>query len=286
MRGNIPQYEMRAPKSLPELLATLQKEPGVWRPFAGGTDLMVLLESSVLKHHKYLSVLGIPGLNQIEVTDHEVVLGATVTYTDLLEHPVIAKEFPNLVAAARETGALAIQNRGTVGGNIANASPAADTPPSLLVYGATIELISATGTRLVPYAGFHTGYKTTVMRPDELIHRVLLPRGTGKLAHYYRKVGTRKAQSISKVCFSGVIRIEAGAIQEVRIGLGSVAPMPIRIPKTEAYLTGKKLDAATVAGAQAELAKEITPIDDIRSNREYRMQVAKNLLAEFLCQAH
>jgi CO/xanthine dehydrogenase FAD-binding subunit len=282
MRGNIPQFEMKAPKTLSEVLQQLSAEPGVWRPFAGGTDLMVLLEAGHLKHTRYLNLWGLKELEKIEVSQDVVSLGAGVTYTDILHHPVLSQEFPNLGAAARETGAIAIQNRGTLGGNIANASPAADTPPSLLVYGAELELISSRGTRRIPYSGFHTGYKTTQLAPDELIYRVILPRKTQGFEHYYRKVGTRKAQAISKVCFSGVIQKNAGSLQEVRIALGSVAATPVRAPKTEAFLKGRRLDAALIAGAQAELAREISPIDDIRSNREYRMQVAKNLLAEFL----
>ncbi len=279
MRGNIPQFEITAPETLVDALK--QVASGA-RPFAGGTDLMVGIEAGMLKPAKFVSLWAIPGLNLIEVTDTQVAIGALATYTDILAHPVLTQEFPNLGAAARETGALAIQNRGTIGGNIANASPAADTPPSLLIYNAEIELISVRGTRVVPYAGFHTAYKKTVMAADEIIHRVLLPRTGKKLTHHYRKVGTRKAQSISKVCFSGCIARQGEVIADVRIGLGSVAAMPIRIPKVEAFLKGKKIDAATVSGAQAVLGNEITPIDDIRSNREYRLQVAKNLLAEFL----
>lgn len=282
MRGNIPQYEMIAPKTLPEVLSKLSAEPGVWRPFAGGTDLMVLLESGHLPHRKYVSLWGIPGLEKIEVTKDALILGALATYSDMAESPVIQAEFSNLAAAARETGAWAIQNRGTIGGNIANASPAADSPPSLLVYDATIELISSRGTRTIPYSEFHLGYKKTALAPDEIIHRVILPRTTGAMTHYYRKVGTRKAQAISKVCFSGVLQKSGEIIQDVRIGLGSVAATPIRAKKTESFLRGKMLNPATLAQAKLELATEITPIDDIRSTAEYRLQVAQNLLGEFL----
>jgi CO/xanthine dehydrogenase FAD-binding subunit len=282
VRGNIPQYEMIVPKTLSEVLARMSAEPGVWRPFAGGTDLMVLLESGVLAHRKYISLWGIPGLETIEVSATQVSIGALATYTDIATHPVIQSEFPNLVAAARETGAWAIQNRGTIGGNIGNASPAADTPPSLLIYDARLELISSRGTRSIPYSEFHLGYKKTALAVDEIIHRVLIPRSAKPLTHYYRKVGTRKAQAISKVCFSGLIEKSGATVADVRIGLGSVAAMPIRAMKTEAALRGKALDAATLETAKRTLAAEITPIDDIRSTAEYRLQVAQNLLEEFL----
>jgi CO/xanthine dehydrogenase FAD-binding subunit len=282
MRGNVPRFEMIAPKTLAEALARLRAEPGVWRPFAGGTDLMVVLEAGQLEHRLYMSLWGLSGLNRIESTRDQVAIGALATYTDLIADPVIASEFPNLVSAARETGAIAIQNRGTIGGNIANGSPAADTPPSLLVYGASLELISASGARTVPYSEFHTGYKKNILRPDELIHRVLIPRSAGGWRHYYRKVGTRKAQAISKVCFAGVIRSEGARILDARIALGSVAATPVRATATEALIRGREVGAALAAEAQASLSREIAPIDDIRSNREYRLKVAGNLLAEFL----
>ncbi|MFN7683869.1 MAG: FAD binding domain-containing protein [Oligoflexia bacterium] len=288
MRGNLPAFEMKAPRSLHEALALLAKNPGEWRPFAGGTDLMVLIESGHLAPAKFVSLWGLPGMNAIEVTPHEVAIGALATYTDVIENSVLRAEFPNLCEAARETGAVAIQNRGTIGGNIANASPAADTPPSLLVYGARVELLSSSGMRVVPYDKFHTGYKKTVMRSDEIIHRVLLDRSTSGLTHYYRKVGTRKAQAISKVCFSGVLLKTGSAgtgpkIADVRIALGSVSATPMRAHKTEASLRGRVIDSSLLDTAKAELAREISPIDDIRSNREYRLRVAQNLLGEFLC---
>ena len=282
MRGNIPAYELIAPRTLAEVLARLSAEPGVWRPFAGGTDLMVLLESGHLAHTKFISLWGLAGLDRIEVTESGVTIGALATYTDIAAHPVIRTEFPNLVAAARETGALAIQNRGTIGGNIANASPAADTPPALLCHDASLELVSSRGARIIPYSQFHLGYKKTALAPDELIHRVIVPRAPKGAKHSYRKVGTRRAQAISKVCFAGVIAMDSGRVGDVRIALGSVAATPIRASRTEALLRGATLDATVIRSAAATLASEITPIDDIRSTAEYRLRVARHLLEEFL----
>src|SRR5919112_370637 len=152
----------------------------------------------------------------------------------------LSRLFPMLGQAARETGGIAIQNRGTVGGNIANASPAADTPPALLAYGAEVELVSADGTRSVDYTEFHTGYRQTVMRADELIARVRVRRPRAGARHFYRKVGTRRAQAISKVCFAALAEVgEGGAINEVRIALGSVAPTVVRCRETEGLLRGR-----------------------------------------------
>ena len=163
-----------------------------------------------------------------------------------------------------------------------NASPAADSPPALLAYDAEVELVSINGTRRVPYQAFHTGYKHTVMHADELLSRVYLPRTTSGATQYYRKVGTRKAQAIAKVCFSGLAQVENGTIEDIRLAFGSIAPVPFRCLKTESILRGVPLDQSVVDKAKLELSGEIAPIDDIRSTRNYRLTVSLNLLADFL----
>ncbi len=284
MRAYVPAYDLRVPGSLSEALALFAREPGVWQPFAGGTDLMVLLEAGKLSHKRFLSLAKLSELHGIEVTSGAVILGALTTYTEVQQHPVLHAEFPLLCTAARETGSMATQNRGTLGGNIVNASPAADSPPALLVYDAEIELISEHGVRRLPYQGFHTGYKTMQLAPDELLRAIRLPRRAKPWKQYYRKVGTRKAQAISKVCFAGAARIEEKTVRDVRIALGSVAPIVLRAVKTEAALRGKKITPEAIAGAKDALAREIAPIDDIRSTARYRLRVAHNLLEEFLKQ--
>ncbi|MBI4462656.1 MAG: FAD binding domain-containing protein, partial [Acidobacteria bacterium] len=199
MRAYLPSYELRSPRDLTEALSLLAQEPGTWKPFAGGTDLMVLLEAGKLSHKKFLNLWHLRELKGIEVSREAVTLGALTVYTQVLNYPVLQREFPMLCQAARETGGIATQNRGTLGGNIANASPAADSPPALLAYDAELELLSAQGSRWVPYHGFHLGYKQLHLRPEELIARIRLPRSARPRHHYYRKVGTRKAQAISKV---------------------------------------------------------------------------------------
>ena len=190
-----------------------------------------------------------------------------------------------LCQAAKETGGIAIQNRGTLGGNIVNASPAADSPPALLAYDAELELISRSGSRTIPYAKFHRGYKQMDLREDELLLAIHLPRQGAQLIHYYRKVGTRKAQAISKVCFDGVAEVENNTVTHVRIALGSVAPVPIRCERTEAALRNQPLTNEIIKSAASTLAAEIAPIDDIRSTRDYRLRVSLNLLQDFLSQA-
>jgi CO/xanthine dehydrogenase FAD-binding subunit len=282
VRAFIPNYQLTTPPSLADALTLLESEPGVWKPFAGGTDLMVLLEAGRLAHRNYINIWGLNELRGIEATDTHITLGALTTYTEVQANPILRREFPMLCQAASETGGLAIQNRGTIGGNIVNASPAADSPPALLAYDAEIELISTRGSRWLPYQGFHTGYKQMHIAADELLFRIRLPRNTAGLTHYYRKVGTRKAQAISKVCFAAVGKTDGGTIKDTRIVVGSVAPIVVRCVQTENALRGQRLDQETVESACASLLREISPIDDIRSTAKYRLQVAKNLLVDFL----
>jgi len=284
MRAFIPNYQLITSRSLSDVLSLLAREPGVWQPFAGGTDLMVLLESGKLTHKNYLNIWNLAELRGIAVSTEHVALGALTTYTEVQSNPVLREEFPMLCQAASETGGLAIQNRGTIGGNIANASPAADSPPALLAYNAELELLSVRGSRWVPYQSFHTGYKKMIMEPDELLARVRLPRLWPDLHHYYRKVGTRKAQAISKVCLAATARIYEGTVDNVRIALGSIAPIPLRCIKTEDALRGARLEPSIIEKAKAELAREIVPIDDIRSTKDYRLRVSLNLLEDFLVQ--
>lgn len=285
MRAYVPGYQLTTPATLNDALALISKEPGVWKPFAGGTDLMVLLEAGKLAHRNYVNIWPLRELRGIEITDEHVTLGALTTYTDVQANAVLQREFPMLCQAASETGGLAIQNRGTLGGNVVNASPAADSPPALLAYDAELELVSSGGSRWLPYDGFHTGYKQMTMRADELLARIRLPRRTSGVKQYYRKVGTRKAQAISKVCFAGVVRMGGTRVADVRVVLGSVAPIVLRCKQTEDAIRGKELNDDTVKLARETLLREIVPIDDVRSTADYRLRVAANLLVDFLVTA-
>src|SRR5215471_9034792 len=155
MRAYIPSYQLISPQTLEEALDLLARDNGTWKPFAGGTDLMVLLEAGKLPHHNYINIWNLKELRGIKVDDSQVTLGALTTYTEIRSDPILRAEFPMLCQAAKETGGIAIQNRGTLGGNIVNASPAADSPPALLAYDAELELISKSGSRTIPYAKFH-----------------------------------------------------------------------------------------------------------------------------------
>jgi len=266
MRAYVPSYQLASPTSLAEALEALSQNDQAWKPFAGGTDLMVLLEAGKLPHQNYVNIWNLRELGGIEVSDEYVTLGALTTYTEVQAHSTLREEFPMLCQAARETGGIAIQNRGTLGGNIVNASPAADSPPALLAYDADC------------------GYKQMDLRTDELLRAIRLPRMSDRF-HYYRKVGTRKAQAISKVCFAGVIRIVDGRVAHIRIALGSVAPIPIRCERTEASLQDQPLNSDAILLGASTMSSEIVPIDDIRSTRDYRLRVSLNLLQDFLSRA-
>jgi len=277
-------YQLVTPETFAEALDDLAAHPAA-RPFAGGTDLMVLLEAGQLPPGRFVDLANCRELHGIERSeDGGIAIGALTTYTDIRRSREIDEGFGLLKMAAAQTGGVATQNRGTIGGNIANASPAADTPPVLLVYDTELELVSSSGSRRVPYASFHRGYKQMDLRPGEIIARVILPARASRLAprDFYRKVGTRRAQAISKVCFAGTIAIDADVVAHIRIALGSVAPTVIRATRTEDALRGRPLDEPTVAAAMDVLASEIAPIDDVRSTARYRARVAANLLREFL----
>lgn len=286
MRAYLPDYDLRVPGGLEEALALLAEAPGSWIPIAGGTDVMVGFAAGTLAAGRYLSVWELPELRGITVDDEGITLGALTTYSEVRRHPVLRAELPMLVEAAALSGALAIQNRGTLGGNIVNASPAADSPPALLCYDAELELVSAAGSRTVPYRGFHTGYKQMDRRPDELLRAIRVPRrpgGTGAL-HAYRKVGTRRAQAISKVCLAALGNTTDGAVTHLRIALASVAPTVLDARQTAAAVVGRRLDRTTIDDALRAFDAELQPIDDVRSTERYRRRVARNLVDDFLGQ--
>ena len=284
MRSDPSDYEMLAPGSLQAIVSLLANEPGAWLPIAGGTDVMVQYAAGKLAARKLVSIWNLPELRRIEITDDEIRIGAGCTYTDLRRHEIVERDFPLLARAARLTGGIANQNRGTLGGNIVNASPAADSLPALLVYDAELILVSARGQRRLPYATFHSGYKKTLLAPDELIQTVCLPRRFSEYFSYARKVGARNAQAISKVCIAALGRTAAGVVEDVCIAIGSVAPVPLRLTKTETTIRGKRIDPELLSQARKSAAAEIQPIDDIRSNARYRATVTGNLVVEFLNQ--
>jgi CO/xanthine dehydrogenase FAD-binding subunit len=284
MRGNAATHNLVAPGTLGAVLDLLAAEPGAWTPIAGGTEVMVAFAAGRLNAPKLVSLWGIQDLRTIEVTSQSIVIGAAATFLDLRRHSVIAADLPLLAKAAGWVGSIANQGRATLGGNLVNGSPAADSSPALLAYDAEIEFISVRGRRRVPYSEFHTAYKCNCLAPDELLFAIHLPRRFTRHSQYLRKVGTRRAMAIAKVALGATARLEDGVIREVRLGAASLAPFPTRLLQTEAALLGQAVTNDTVQFARHVLLAEVKPIDDIRSNAEYRSRVAANLLNEFLLQ--
>lgn len=282
MRGNADLHKLVAPGELGAVLELLAAEPGAWTPIAGGTELMVAFAAGRLAAPKLVSLWGIPDLRTIEVTAQSVVIGAAATFLDLRRHATIAAELPLLAKAASWIGSIANQGRATLGGNLVNGSPAADSSPVLLAYDAEIEVISVRGRHRIPYSVFHTAYKCNCLAPDELLYAIHIPRRFAQHIQYLRKVGTRRAMAIAKVALGATALFEKGVIREIRLGAASLAPFPTRLFETEAALLGQAVTRETIQRAHQALLAEAKPIDDIRSTAEYRRRVALNLLDEFL----
>ena len=287
MRAALSTIDVVRPRDLGQALRALADGGARPTPIAGGTDLLVYLNAGAHTGTRFLDLWGLAELRGIKVARDGVRLGALATFSQIREHAWIARELPMLAAAAAEVGARQIQNRATVAGNVANASPAGDSLPALLALDAVVHARSLRGARDLPFDGLYTGYRKLALAPDELIEAVSIakpPRGT---AQFFRKVGTRRAQSISKVVMAGrLTRGRGGAMKDVRIALGSVAPVTMRARRAEAVLEGARPTPEVVARARAALLDEIAPIDDIRSDRFYRLDIAGNLLEQFLRTAH
>jgi CO/xanthine dehydrogenase FAD-binding subunit len=268
MIGTISSRQLLRPRSLADALRMLRDE-GPLTPMAGCTDLYVSLNFGTLRQQRFLDLWPLRELRAIRMREDVLSIGALATFTDIIRSRDVNRRLPMLVAAASEVGGAQIQNRGTLGGNVANASPAGDSLPVLAAAEARVVLRNASGTRRVAFGSFYTGYRASVALPDELIVALEIPRLQGR--QWFRKVGTRAAQSISKVVMAGV------GGKTPRLAAGSVAPTVLRLFKTEKALAA----GLPLADAQAALLSDMTPIDDLRSTAEYRRRVAANLLARF-----
>ncbi len=282
MRSHPAEYEMVSPGSLEGVLRLMHDEPGKWLPVAGATEVMVMFSAGKLSARRFVNLWNLPELREIHEDAESLTLGGGCTFSQIRNCAAVSRHFPLLAQAASWTGSIANQNRATLAGNLANASPAADSPPALLAYEAELELVSARGTRQMAYSDFHLGYKRTALDPGELIRGIKLKKHYDGYFSYGRKTGARNAQAISKVCLAGVGLLREGQVEDVRIGLGAVAPTPIRVVEVERLLRGKQIGDEVVAEARRLLNEAIAPIDDIRSVAEYRRFVAGNLLEEFL----
>jgi xanthine dehydrogenase small subunit len=273
VRTALGELELASPATLGEALELLGRAAAAGEqlvPLAGCTDVYVALNFGTSAARRYLDLWGLPGLRGIRpASGGGLRLGALTTFADIAGSALVRRQLPMLAEAARQIGGVQIQNRATIGGNVVNASPAADAVPVLMAAQATLLLASQAGERRVPITAFHVGYRHTVLRPDELLVALELPPLAGR--GWFRKVGTRAANAIAKVVLAGV------RSDPPRIAIGSVGPTVLRLPRTEAALAA----GASARDAAAVLGGEIAPVDDLRSTAAYRTAVAGNLLCQF-----
>lgn len=283
MRGDPGSMTVLTPRSAAEAVRALAGNPGAV-PLAGGTDVMVGWNMGLLNGRTVVDLSRVAEWKRIAVSKGSVRIGSLVTHSQIQKHPVVRARFPLLVQACATVGAAQIQNRGTLGGNVANASPAGDSFPPLAVYEAVVRCAGPSGRRDVPLREIFAGVKKTTLLPGELIEAIELPIPARPPSRaVFRKIGTRAAQSISKTMFAGLLWLKKdGSVEEARLAFGSLAPTVRRLRAAESFLKGRRLDDAAAAGAAALLADDVSPIDDIRSTRDYRLEASRNLLVRFL----
>jgi CO/xanthine dehydrogenase FAD-binding subunit len=275
---------VQSPTTLAEVYALLTDRGRSIKVIAGGTDLMVLMNAHQLNDAEFLDIWRVNELRGITDDGDALRIGALSTYTQLIRSALIQLHVPSLVAASHTIGAIQIQNRGTIGGNVVNASPAGDSLPVLAAYDAEVEIGSVRGTRLVAFNRFYTDYRRTVLEPDEMVLAVHIPKLKKGARDFFWKVGTRRAQAISKTVMAARAHISDGRIESISIAVGSVAPTVIRVPQTERLLAGAALTSDLVERARQLIAQEVAPITDLRSTEHYRRTVTGNVLTKFLWQ--
>jgi len=287
------------PKSVPEALMLLADEKGEYPLLAGGTDLLVQWKTTSTYPQGIIDIGGLEKLMLIIERENTIEIGPMVTHSSIINSKIVVRCCPTLALACETIGAVQIQNRGTIGGNIVTASPAADIPPVLMAFDARLELTGLKSSRIIPIREFYLSYRKTALQPNEILTKIIIPKQRPEEHSAFFKVGTRKAQAISKVAICvrstiipphpplkkggrGDLKIQESIIKSIAIALGSVAPTVIRAPKTENFLKGKQLGQSIMEEARHTLLSEIEPIDDIRSTADYRRFVAGNLLRRYL----
>lgn len=283
MRGDPASMVVKRPRTVSEALELYHRQPESI-PLAGGTDFMVTWNAGETNGQRVLDLSRLASWRRIRASASGLRIGALATHWQLQKHPLLQRHFPLLVAACATVGGRQIQTRGTLGGNIANASPAGDSFPPLAVYDARVCLRSTEGRRTLPFLELFAGVKRTHLKAGELIEAVELDFIRPKPASSaFRKVGTRAASAISKTVVAGLLtKRRDGRVRELRFALGSMAPTVRRLRASEASVAGKRLTPGVIEKAVALLEEDVSPIDDLRSTRDYRLEVSRNLLRAFL----
>ena len=270
-----------SPRSIDEAVAWLASIPGL-RPIAGCTDVMVSGVRPDPGAAPVMDLLRIPELRGISSDARALTIGATTTFADLRQHDDVRRSLPSLAVAAGVIGGWQIQTRATVGGNIANASPAGDSLPVWLALDARVAVIGPDGPRTIPYGEMHVDYRRTALRPLEMIHRIDVPRPHPQTHFLFRKVGARQANAIATVIAAGAVTLVDDRIGRVRLAAGSVAPVPIRLTDVEQFLTGVRPSAEVAEEAGRLAAAGVHPVDDVRSSAAYRAQVLGRIVRRYV----
>lgn len=278
-------FTYEKPTTLPEAIALYAANSGRFPILAGGTDIIVQWRSGAINLEGLIDISGIGDLRTIEASDDAVNIGTLVTHSSIISHPTICEHVPALAKASATIGALQVQNRGTIGGNIMNASPAGDTLPVLIACDAMFLAQDLRGERWIPAKDMYIGYRKTSLATGEILTRISIPKKKKMEVIRFYKVGTRRAQAISKVSLCVRATIQHGGIESITIAVGSAAPTIVRALGTETLLTGRAINSALIDQARYSLEDEISPIDDVRSTAKYRRFVAGSLLARFLREA-
>jgi len=271
------------PGSLSEAIEALKTEGAL--PICGGTDLLVKRRMGLVDPAVLVDLSFIPALRVLREEDGEIEIGAAVPITDIIDSPLVSGKLPLLPRVLGKLGSLQIRNRASLGGNIVNASPAADSAIPLLLYDASLIIVGRDGERTIPVEGFFRGPGRTALEEGELIRSVRVPIPRSDYAAFSHKVGKRKALTIAIAFLGSLARVEGEKIAEIRIAAGSVAPTPIRLRRTEGLLTGARLTPETIEKARASAHDEVSPIDDLRGSAAYRRAVIGDLVARAIREA-
>jgi carbon-monoxide dehydrogenase medium subunit len=272
-------FELLQPRSLREALQLKQEAGERAKLLAGGTDLLVLLKERKLKTEAVISLGKVRELNFIRGSEEGVTLGALVTHSAVAGSEIVRQKFPDLAEACAQIGAAQIQNLGTVGGNLCNASPAADTAPALLLSDAMLTLAGMQGVRRVSIHDFFLGPRQTVLRPDEILTEILLPHASGRRGATYLKLGRRHAMEIAIVGLGVAVHLNGSdhIVSECRIAMGSVAPTVVRARAAEEILRAREINDDVVDEVAAVAADAARPISDVRASAEYRLDMIRVL---------
>lgn len=281
----IPPFTYHRPTTLEEAVALLGETRGV-KVIAGGTDLIVKTRDGAPVPEALVDIGQIKELDYVCEGAGMLRIGALTTHSDVLRSSLVSEKVPVLAQAVGAIGCVQIRNRGTIGGNLCNASPAADTAPPLLVLDAHLKVVSSRGTRIIPLTGFFRGPGETALMEDELLCEVQIPIPGEDVGMGFHKLGRRRAHTLSLVSAAASLKVDDGMCGEARVALGAVAPTPLRVWGVENRLMGRRLTEELVKGAAAAAMEEVRPITDVRASAEYRREMSRALTERVLLDAY